>query len=629
MSNGENFGGIVTTIQGINATYMTPKAYPQNFAGIIKALDDLSKNISSSSDTNLSYDSSSRVISSSTGTNATLTLAVASGDDGLLTGADKTQLNNLSSNLSGKANLINGKLVSSELPDIAISEFKGTVANETAMLAIAGQEGDWVIRSDEGKVYLITGSDPTQSSSWTSLSYPASDVQSVNGSTGVVILNADNISDASTTNKFTTASEKTKLAGIETAAQVNVAADWNSTSGSSQVLNKPLLYNDSSVDTHLNTTSASNNELLSWTGSDYAWVTQTGGNTVDSVNNKTGVVVLDADDISDTSTTKKFTTAGDITKLAGIETGAEVNVPANLSYTASTRTVSISTGTDIVLTEVVAAGDSGLITGVDKTKLDGIESGATTDQTAAEILTAVKTVDGAGSGLNADKLDDQEGSYYLDYTNLSNAPTIPSNNNELINGAGFITSTLTTEEVQDIAGGMVSGNTQTGITVTYQDSDGTIDFAVASQTDNNFTTTLKNKLDGIESGATTDQTAAQIKTEYESNGDTNVFTDAEKTKLTGIATGAEVNVQANFNETDASSDSFIQNKPTIPAAYTDSDVDSHLNTSTASNGEVLSWTGTDYDWVAQSGGSGVGANQVDYGLVTNSVSSTADYGVLS
>ena len=629
MSNGENFGGIVTTIQGINATYMTPKAYPQNFAGIIKALDDLSKNISSSSDTNLSYDSSSRVISSSTGTNATLTLAVASGDDGLLTGADKTQLNNLSSNLSGKANLINGKLVSSELPDIAISEFKGTVANETAMLAIAGQEGDWVIRSDEGKVYLITGSDPTQSSSWTSLSYPASDVQSVNGSTGVVILNADNISDASTTNKFTTASEKTKLAGIETAAQVNVAADWNSTSGSSQVLNKPLLYNDSSVDTHLNTTSASNNELLSWTGSDYAWVTQTGGNTVDSVNNKTGVVVLDADDISDTSTTKKFTTAGDITKLAGIETGAEVNVPANLSYTASTRTVSISTGTDIVLTEVVAAGDSGLITGVDKTKLDGIESGATTDQTAAEILTAVKTVDGAGSGLNADKLDDQEGSYYLDYTNLSNAPTIPSNNNELINGAGFITSTLTTEEVQDIAGGMVSGNTQTGITVTYQDSDGTIDFAVASQTDNNFTTTLKNKLDGIESGATTDQTAAQIKTEYESNGDTNVFTDAEKTKLTGIATGAEVNVQANFNETDASSDSFIQNKPTIPAAYTDSDVDSHLNTSTASNGEVLSWTGTDYDWVPQSGGSGVGANQADYGLVTNSVSSTADYGVLS
>ena len=40
----------------------------------------------------------------------------------------------------------------------------------------------------------------------------------------------------------------------------------------------------------------------------------------------------------------------------------------------------------------------------------------------------------------------------------------------------------------------------------------------------------------------------------------------------------------------------------IPAAYTDASVDTHLNTSTASSSEVLSWTGSDYDWVAQSGG---------------------------
>ena len=49
---------------------------------------------------------------------------------------------------------------------------------------------------------------------------------------------------------------------------------------------------------------------------------------------------------------------------------------------------------------------------------------------------------------------------------------------------------------------MVSGNSESGITVTYQDGDGTIDFSVASQTDNNFTTALKNKLDGIAAGAT-------------------------------------------------------------------------------------------------------------------------------
>ena len=36
----------------------------------------------------------------------------------------------------------------------------------------------------------------------------------------------------------------------------------------------------------------------------------------------------------------------------------------------------------------------------------------------------------------------------------------------------------------------------------------------------------------------------------------------------------------------------------------DSSVDSHLNTSTATANQVLSWTGSDYDWVAQSGGGG-------------------------
>ena len=37
----------------------------------------------------------------------------------------------------------------------------------------------------------------------------------------------------------------------------------------------------------------------------------------------------------------------------------------------------------------------------------------------------------------------------------------------------------TNEEIQDIVGAMFSGNTETNITVTYQDSDGTIDLEVA------------------------------------------------------------------------------------------------------------------------------------------------------
>ena len=43
------------------------------------------------------------------------------------------------------------------------------------------------------------------------------------------------------------------------------------------------------------------------------------------------------------------------------------------------------------------------------------------------------------------------------------------------------------------------------------------------------------------------------------------------------------------------------------SGFGNSSVDDHLNTSTATAGQVLSWTGTDYDWVAQSGGGGGGS----------------------
>ena len=56
---------------------------------------------------------------------------------------------------------------------------------------------------------------------------------------------------------------------------------------------------------------------------------------------------------------------------------------------------------NVVLTGTVDGRD----VAADGTKLDGIEANATADQTAAEILTAIKTVDGSGSGLDADTVD--------------------------------------------------------------------------------------------------------------------------------------------------------------------------------------------------------------------------------
>ncbi len=191
------------------------------------------------------------------------------------------------------------------------------------------------------------------------------------------------------------------------------------------------------------------------------------------------------------------------------------------------------------LTNKLSVGDGGLtqnnFTNTLKSKLDGIASGAT------NVTNNNQLTNGAGyitATLTEEQVEDyvggmvtgntetgitvtyQDSDGTLDFvvasqtdnnftTTLKNkldgiaaGATNVTNNNQLTNGAGYITATLTNEQVQDIVGGMVSGNTESGITVTYQDGDGTLDFSVASQTDNNFTTTLKNKLDGIASGAT-------------------------------------------------------------------------------------------------------------------------------
>ena len=63
--------------------------------------------------------------------------------------------------------------------------------------------------------------------------------------------------------------------------------------------------------------------------------------------------------------------------------------------------------------------------------------------------------------------------------------------------------------------------------------------AYESNADTNaFTDDDKSKLTALEEGATADLTAAEIKTLYESNADTNAFTDADNTKLSGIESGA-------------------------------------------------------------------------------------------
>lgn len=100
----------------------------------------------------------------------------------------QSTITNLVSDLALKADLVGGVIPTAQLPAIAITEYLGSVANQSAMLALSGQKGDWCIRSDLSMVYIITGNDPTQLSDWTGMAYPTAPVLSVNGQTGAVTL---------------------------------------------------------------------------------------------------------------------------------------------------------------------------------------------------------------------------------------------------------------------------------------------------------------------------------------------------------------------------------------------------------------------------------------------------------
>lgn len=85
-------------------------------------------------------------------------------------------------------------------------------------------------------------------------------------------------------------------------------------------------YTNADVDAHLNNNgSVADNALLSWTGSDYAWVSQGTQGFVTSVNNQTGTVTLDTDDIAEGSSNLYYT---------------DTRVTANTSVAANTAKVS-------------------------------------------------------------------------------------------------------------------------------------------------------------------------------------------------------------------------------------------------------------------------------------------------
>ena len=114
----------------------------------------------------------------------------------------------------------------------------------------------------------------------------------------------------------------------------------------------------------------------------------------------------------------------------------------------------------------------------------GIQSGGTTIGTGVTFINFVQSgltasVSGNIATVNLGGKTDEEIQDIIGAMGSGNTETNISVTYDDGNGKlNFVSDQLTTEEVQDIVGGMVSGNTETNITVTYDDSAGKLNFNV-------------------------------------------------------------------------------------------------------------------------------------------------------
>ena len=123
--------------------------------------------------------------------------------------------------------------------------------------------------------------------------------------------------------------------------------------------------------------------------------------------------------------------------------------------------------------------------GIDRLSSVGIQSGGTTIGTGvtfinfsqsgltATVASGIATVNLGGK--TDEEIQDIVGAMFSSNTETNITATYQDSDGTI----DLVSDKLTTEEVQDIVGAMFSGNTETNITATYEDSDGTIDLVVA------------------------------------------------------------------------------------------------------------------------------------------------------
>ena len=154
--------------------------------------------------------------------------------------------------------------------------------------------------------------------------------------------------------------------------------------------------------------------------------------------------------------------------------------------------------------------------------------------------------------------------------------------------SGDVTLNIDSENIQDLVGAMFSGNTETGITATYQDADGTIDLVVG---------TLNQNTSGNAATATALETARNI-------GGVS-FDGTANINLPGVNTAGNQNTSGN-----AATATALANARTIAGVSFDGTGNiaipienlSNVSSTSPSTNQILKWSGSEWAPAADGGG---------------------------
>jgi len=472
-----------------------------------------------------------------------------------------------------------GVIPVNQLPSIALTD-TFVAASEAEQLALVVQAGDVCVRSDLNKTYIALTNTNADMDDWQELLTPTDAVQSVNGQTGVVILSTNDIAEGSANLYYTDIRVRNVIAGSTT----NNLAEGS--------IN--LYYTDARVDANI--ANKTTDDIAE--GSTNLYYTDARADA------RVQIAVSNAriDTLGDVDTTTVAPTTGQVLKYNGT-----LWVPGDDIDTQLITSVNSKTGAVLLNTDDIGEGS---------TNVYYTSARANTD---FDTRLATKTTSDIAEGSNLYYTDARaDARVQLAVNNATidtlgdvDTTTVAPNNGQVLkyNGSQWVPGDDDNTDTTYTAG--------TGLTLT-----GT-EFALSDEV---YTSAEKTKLAGIEDNATADMTGAEIKTAYENEADTNAYTDAEKTKLAGIEDGADVNVQADWNEANNTSDAFIANKPTDITNLSSHSISELNDVDTATvaptTGQTIKWDGT--NWIpaddtdtTYTAGTGLSLNGNEFALDTD------------